>query len=54
MNNKKCGLKCEVYARVTGYIRPVNVWNKGKKEEFINRKEYITNNQKIIKKAIDK
>jgi hypothetical protein len=27
----------EVYSRVSGYFRPVNQWNKGKQEEFINR-----------------
>ncbi len=30
----------EVYSRVVGYFRPVNQWNKGKKEEFSERKEY--------------
>jgi ribonucleoside-triphosphate reductase (formate) len=32
--------KCEVYSRVTGYLRPVKQWNKGKQEEFINRKVF--------------
>ena len=36
----KCGEKCEVYSRVTGYFRPVSNWNKGKKEEFKDRKMY--------------
>ena len=26
---EKCGAKCEVYSRVTGYFRPVANWNKG-------------------------
>ncbi len=30
----------EVYSRVVGYFRPVNQWNKGKREEFNDRKEY--------------
>ncbi|MFW5808284.1 MAG: anaerobic ribonucleoside-triphosphate reductase [Spirochaetota bacterium] len=30
----------EVYSRVVGYYRPVNQWNKGKKAEFEDRKEY--------------
>ena len=34
------GRKCEVYSRVVGYLRPVDMWNKGKKEEFSMRKEY--------------
>ncbi|MFH0856396.1 MAG: anaerobic ribonucleoside-triphosphate reductase [bacterium] len=32
--------KCEVYSRVSGYLRPVNSWNKGKQAEFDDRKEY--------------
>ena len=31
---------CEVYSRVVGYLRPVQQWNKGKKEEFELRKEF--------------
>jgi len=33
---------CEVYSRVVGYLRPTNLWNKGKKEEFVTRKTYKT------------
>ncbi len=29
----------EVYSRVVGYYRPVNQWNKGKREEFSARNE---------------
>lgn len=32
------GSKCEVYSRVVGYLRPVQGWNEGKKEEFTLRK----------------
>lgn len=32
------GTNCEVYSRVVGYLRPVMMWNKGKKEEFSLRK----------------
>jgi hypothetical protein len=28
---------CEVYSRVCGYLRPVNQWNDGKREEFKDR-----------------
>ena len=38
----KCGTKTEIFSRVTGYMRPVKSWNKGKKEEFLMRKPYIT------------
>ena len=31
---------CEVYSRVVGYLRPVEQWNIGKREEFRQRKEY--------------
>lgn len=34
------GTKCEVYSRVVGYLRPVQSWNKGKKEEFAMRKKF--------------
>ncbi|MDR2426876.1 MAG: anaerobic ribonucleoside-triphosphate reductase [Endomicrobium sp.] len=34
------GTKCEVYSRVVGYLRPVTLWNEGKKEEFKIRKHY--------------
>ncbi|HEU19410.1 MAG TPA: ribonucleoside triphosphate reductase [Deltaproteobacteria bacterium] len=33
-----CGEQCEIYSRVVGYLRPVNQWNKGKKEEFKMRR----------------
>ena len=36
----KCGEKTEVYSRVTGYFRPVSNWNKGKKQEFADRKTF--------------
>jgi anaerobic ribonucleoside-triphosphate reductase len=29
---------CEVYSRVVGYFRPVQNWNKGKQQEFNERK----------------
>lgn len=34
------GTPCEVFSRVCGYLRPVQCWNKGKKEEFELRKTY--------------
>ncbi|MCD6256776.1 ribonucleoside triphosphate reductase [Candidatus Aerophobetes bacterium] len=36
----KCNVKCEVYSRVVGYLRPVNQWNDGKKEEFRMRNSF--------------
>ena len=35
----------EVYSRVVGYYRPTSQWNKGKQEEFKDRKEM--SNEKI-------
>ena len=43
----KCGMKCEVFSRIVGYHRPVQNWNKGKKEEFKERVEFdekVSNN----------
>ncbi len=38
----KCTIKqpCEVYSRIVGYLRPVQEWNFGKKQEFKERKEF--------------
>ncbi|MFA5249911.1 MAG: ribonucleoside triphosphate reductase [Parachlamydiales bacterium] len=35
-----CAKECEVYSRVTGYLRPVQQWNAGKQAEFNLRKTY--------------
>lgn len=37
--------KTEVYSRVVGYIRPVQQWNRGKQEEYKDRKEFVVNKQ---------
>lgn len=34
------GTKCEVYSRVVGFLTPVSQWNKGKKEEFKDRRTF--------------
>lgn len=31
---------CEVYSRVVGYIRPVQQWHKGKRQEYGEREEF--------------
>lgn len=33
-------MPCEVYSRVTGYLRPIAQWNPGKKQEFKARKMF--------------
>ncbi|RLG12461.1 hypothetical protein DRN73_02645 [Candidatus Pacearchaeota archaeon] len=37
MQEKKQRTRCEVYSRVVGYLRPVQQWNEGKREEFEDR-----------------
>jgi len=37
---EKMRTECEVYSRVVGYLRPVNQWNLGKKQEFDDRKVF--------------
>lgn len=36
-----CGKNAEVWSRVVGYLRPVQNFNKGKKEEYALRKKYV-------------
>jgi anaerobic ribonucleoside-triphosphate reductase len=42
----KC--KVEVFSRVTGFYRPVQDWNKGKVEEFKDRKHYDIKEKKDV------
>ena len=37
----ECGMECEVYSRIVGYLRPIQNWNAGKKEEFRERVNYV-------------
>ncbi len=46
-----CGKKTEVYSRITGYYRPIQNWNDGKRKEFEDRKVYDIENSKLTKKA---
>ena len=39
-----CGKTTEVYSRITGYYRPVQNWNDGKRAEFADRKVYDIDN----------
>ncbi len=45
-----CGKTTEVYSRITGYYRPVQNWNDGKRAEFANRKVYDIENSKLTAK----
>ena len=37
----KCGEVTEVFSRCCGYFRPIKNWNKGKREEFKERKTFV-------------
>ncbi len=32
--------RCEVYSRVVGFLTPLSQWNKGKREEFQDRRTF--------------
>lgn len=58
----KCGQETQVFSRVTGYITMTNNWNRGKLEEFKNRKMYNVRqavsqvnleNEEISKKVVE-
>lgn len=36
---EKSAVRCEIYSRVSGYYRPVNQYNAGKREEYFERKK---------------
>ena len=46
-----CGRKTEVYSRITGYYRPVQNWNEGKTQEFMDRKTYDIGNSVLTHKG---
>ena len=47
----KLKIPVECYSRIVGYFRPLNQWNKAKKEEFGERHEYYTEDaQKLLEK----
>lgn len=35
--NGEVKVPCEVYSRIVGYLRPVQAWNDGKRQEFEDR-----------------
>ncbi|PIS05174.1 MAG: ribonucleoside triphosphate reductase [Candidatus Buchananbacteria bacterium CG10_big_fil_rev_8_21_14_0_10_42_9] len=47
----KCNAECEVWSRIVGYFRPVKEWNKGKKSEWKDRKEYVAEKALASKKS---
>lgn len=40
MGNKKCKKEPEIMSRIVGYMRPIQNWNKGKQQEYKDRKNY--------------
>lgn len=44
-----CGQETEVWSRVTGYLRPVNNYNAGKKEEYFTRKKFVMPEEIVCK-----
>lgn len=44
-----CGADTEVWSRVVGYLRPVQNFNKGKKEEYKDRRKYIIRQAETIR-----
>ncbi|MBN2843551.1 MAG: ribonucleoside triphosphate reductase [Sedimentisphaerales bacterium] len=45
----QCQSRTEIYARVVGYLRPIDQWNQGKQSEFKMRKYYHINPEAIAK-----
>ena len=45
------GGPAEVYSRIVGYYRSVRNWNKGKREEYGERKLYEISDEEIAEKA---
>jgi len=46
-NCPECGGTAEVYSRVVGYLRPVQNFNMGKKEEYRERKKYVIKDKAV-------
>jgi ribonucleoside-triphosphate reductase len=49
-NLKSKRTECEVYSRVVGYLRPVNQWNRGKQQEFTDRKTFDMQKKILVTK----
>ncbi len=46
----ECGAQTEVWSRVVGYLRPVQNYHKGKREEYKERKKYVIRTEEISAK----
>jgi ribonucleoside-triphosphate reductase len=46
-NCPTCGKEAEVWSRVVGYLRPVQNYHRGKKEEYMERKKYVIREENL-------
>lgn len=46
-----CNKETEVYSRIVGYYRPVSQWNKGKKQEYSERKVYLFDEENKVEQV---
>lgn len=46
-----CGKEAEVWSRVVGYYRPIKNWNKGKKAEYHQRKDFSLEEVRVSSKG---
>lgn len=44
-----CGAQTEVWSRVVGYLRPVQNYHKGKKEEYRQRTKYVVRQAELVR-----
>ena len=44
----ECGKATEVWSRVVGYLRPVQNFNAGKKEEYVLRKKFVLDEHELL------
>jgi ribonucleoside-triphosphate reductase len=40
MTTERKHTRCDIYSRVVGFLTPISQWNKGKKEEWRDRKTF--------------
>ena len=43
----ECKQKTEVWSRVVGYLRPINNYNAGKKEEYLRRTKFCIKKEQL-------
>lgn len=47
-------IPCEVYSRIVGYMRPIQQWNAGKRQEYRDRVAYTWRDGQKAQSALDK